>query len=320
MTLLVETRFLRMQLTSPGRLLPWLGPALRGVAAREVKDQTCRWPTAARDGRWKYCRGCPHQGPCPYGATFEPDAPPEGTLSRGMADGQRAISLAPCFPVAGEGRAGDVVQVRAMFLGHHAVDAAPTVVSAMINPARRLTLGSDQAAIVFQEQTPEPGWPAGRHALCPADFSGPPQVTRGRIPWLQLELTSPLFLKESSGRAQRAQPILDPTFAQLFRACLRVVGRAFAVFGGGTLEGYVDFAGLKAAAENVPTRAAFWQPFRQGHRSNRRLQQYDLVGAVGNAVFADIPVNLLPWLVWGGRLGVGEHRVAGAGCWQLTIL
>jgi|GEM_PF-5393667 len=30
--------------------------------------------------------------------------------------------------------------------------------------------------------------------------------------------------------------------------------------------------------------------------------------------------RLLPWLVWGERLGVGNHRVAGAGCWQITLL
>lgn len=30
--------------------------------------------------------------------------------------------------------------------------------------------------------------------------------------------------------------------------------------------------------------------------------------------------RLVPWLLWGGRLGVGEHRICGAGCWEVICL
>lgn len=133
MGLVVATRVWTMELTSAGRLVPWLGPAIRGALAWAVKDAVCRWPVRQRDTHYKTCRGCQHLQACPYGA-------------------------------------------------------------------------------------------------------------------------------------------------------------------------------------------AFWEPFRQRHRSNRRGQSYDLVGVSGGAVFGPVPLCLVPWLLWGGRLGVGEHRVCGAGCWQVTLL
>ena len=137
------------------------------------------------------------------------------------------------------------------------------------------------------------------------------------LPWVRLELTSPLFLKEGA-LGQEGRPVRNPGFGHLLRASLRVVGRAFAVFSEESLEEQVDFAGLKAAAERVSTETAAWETFHQSHHSRRGRSRYELAGLIGSAVFSDVPVQMLPWLVWGGRLGVGEHRVAGAGTWRLV--
>ncbi len=161
MDLPVEIQFLQMEFASRGRRLPWLGPALRGMVARAVKNRFCRWPVPERDNRWKSCRGCPHMDGCPYGLTFEPDPPRDRNVLRTVADGQRAISLSPCFPVKEESCPGDVVQVRMVLLGRRAIDAGPEVIRVLTHPTQRFTLGSDQAEVAFRKLTSQPDWPSG---------------------------------------------------------------------------------------------------------------------------------------------------------------
>jgi hypothetical protein len=96
------------------------------------------------------------------------------------------------------------------------------------------------------------------------------------------------------------------------------VGRVVAEFGT-PLEGRVDFASLVGAARQVATVRGDWQPFEQQRWSNRKLQRYEVAGVTGGGVFADVPAALLPWLVWGGRLGAGRNRVAGGGAWRTVL-
>ena len=63
------------QLTRSGCLLPWLGPALRGLVARRFKAAVCRFSPQEQDTTWRYCKGCPHMAQCPYGQTLEADSP-----------------------------------------------------------------------------------------------------------------------------------------------------------------------------------------------------------------------------------------------------
>ena len=121
MTLPIHTEFLQLTLTRGGRLLPWLGPALRGIVAATLKNQVCRQPPIQRELHWKFCRGCPHIHDCAYGLTYEPDPPTDRTVLKAAADGQRAITLSPFFPAPLEGRAGDRLQVRLLLLGRGAI-------------------------------------------------------------------------------------------------------------------------------------------------------------------------------------------------------
>ncbi|MGQ9576973.1 MAG: hypothetical protein ACUVUC_16850 [Thermoguttaceae bacterium] len=320
MGLLVATRLWTMELTSGGRLVPWLGPAIRGTLAWAVKDAACCWPLPQRDGQYKTCRGCPHLQACPYGATFEAEPPAGQSAPSGMADSQRAVTIRPPFPAPQQGRPGDRLALCLTFLGPRAAAAAEPIGEILAEPGRALALGSDRVTFRLAPHPAEKDAPGAMHQIEPEDLPSSPQASAGRLPAVRVDLTTPLFLKEQADRGQKAHAVLEPTFGQLVRASLRAVGRAFAAFGGGGLEGRVDFAGLKTLAESIPTQAAFWQPFRQRHRSNRRDQSYDLVGVSGGAVFGPVPLCLVPWLLWGGRLGVGEHRICGAGCWQVTCL
>ena len=133
----------------------------------------------------------------------------------------------------------------------------------MAEAGRNKGFGQDEVA--FQvEQESLPSWPAGQVILRAEDLARQYDASLGTLPCVRLELTSPLFLKEGA-QGQEGRPVRNPDFGHLLRASLRVVGRAFAVFGEGSLEQQVDFAGLKAAAERVSTQTASWEAFRQSH-------------------------------------------------------
>jgi len=303
-----------MECLSSGRLLPWLGPAIRGVVARAFKDRVCRFAEPP-----KTCRNCSFSLDCPYGLTFESELPPNRSAPSGMSDSQRAISIRPPFPVAESARPGDKFSLCITLLGERAAAAAVALGEILENPRSAFALGSERVIVRFYRSHVPEDEHTLVHELRAEDLPPSSADCRGQVSSLQLDLISPLFLKEEAARGHKARPVLQPTLGHLVRASLRTVGRAFASFGDGPLEGRVDFAALKALAERIPTQKPFWEPFRQGHRSNRREQCYDLVGTNGGAIFAAVPLCLIPWLIWGGQFGVGEHRVAGAGCWKIKL-
>src|SRR5436309_12778631 len=118
LTVLETQRVLR--LTRPGRLLPWLGPALRGLVGMRLKEDVCRQPAAERQTTWRYCKGCPRMGGCAYGETVEPDPPPGSEVFRGQEDGLRPLVIAPHFPAPERGHVGVEVPVRVLFVGRAA--------------------------------------------------------------------------------------------------------------------------------------------------------------------------------------------------------
>ncbi len=321
MGLVVVTRLWTMELTSGGRLLTWLGPAIRGTLAWAVKEAVCRWPPMERNTRYKKCHSCPYVSSCPYGVTFEAE-PVGGRTSgpSGMADAQRAITLRPPFPVPERGLPGDQLALCGTFLGQRAAAVADSIERIVLDASRTFALGSDHVGFRLSPYPGERDIPGAMQHITLENLPASPTACPGQVPAVRLDLTTPLFLKESAEPGRKARAVLKPTFGQLLRASLRTVGRAFAAFGDGGLNDRVDFAALKTLAESVPTQASFWEPFTQRHCSNRSGQRYDLIGVIGGAVFGPVPLCLIPWLLWGGRLGVGEHRVTGAGCWELTLL
>ena len=99
--------WLTLRTTRGGQLLPWIGPALRGLVAAHFKEQVCRHPPQERTTRWVHCSGCPHLSGCPYGQAYEPAAPSEAVRSdesgnrvrfSGQDEATRPLVLAPYFP------------------------------------------------------------------------------------------------------------------------------------------------------------------------------------------------------------------------------
>src|SRR4051812_28211939 len=89
------TRVLR--LARGGRLQPWLGPALRGLAGGGPRARRCRLPVAEQLGPRRYCAGCPQMAGCAYGETFEPDPPAGLHLAAGWENAARPLVVAPAF-------------------------------------------------------------------------------------------------------------------------------------------------------------------------------------------------------------------------------
>lgn len=309
-----------IELIGGGRLLAWLGPALRGTLAWAVKQTFCRWAPAERDTHYRTRKPCPHVAQCVYGCTFESEPLNPSSNPSGMADGQRSITLRPFFPTPEHGEPGVRTPLWITFVGERAIAAAEPIRRLLAQPGRTFALGEDRVEFRLIARSAGSRFSTAVGRLEPEDLPGGPEDAPGRLPSVGVELLGPLFLKEEgTGSRDAKRPVFEPTFGQLLRASLRTVGRALAEIEPGRLDGRVDFAALKARAESVPAWACSWRRFEQRHRSNRRGQAYLVRGVVGSAVYRDVPRCLVPRLVWGGRLGVGEHRVAGAGAWRVRL-
>lgn len=108
------TRWLRW--TRGGWLVPWLGPALRGLIARRLKAAVCRFSSKEQDTVWRYCNGCPHVAVCPYGRTFQPDPPSTPKVFAGQTEAVRPIVLAPEFPAAERAIVGQSMPLRVLLI------------------------------------------------------------------------------------------------------------------------------------------------------------------------------------------------------------
>lgn len=293
--------------THGGELLPWIGPAFRGVVARRLKDRVCRQPQAERETRWAHCKGCPFLNSCIYGSAFETQASSE-LAPRFGSDGARAITLSPEFPVGPYLNRNDTLRIIIKWIDP-LPDAWPLLLAAITHAMAEEGIGPDHVRFnIDSTSTTKMTLDA---AALPTTLSADAHILNN----ITISLGSPLVLNTRDDSGRRAS-LQHPRFADLFRASVRTLRQLFAI-SGQTLE--IDWPALNAAAERIPTIHANYQPFRQHKWSNRTLQGFDVHAVTGSAAFADIPAPLIPWIQWGGFLHVGTHRVAGAGAWRLSM-
>jgi hypothetical protein len=178
---------------------------------------------------------------------------------------------------------------------------------------RRIGLGPDHVKF---ELVPANGAAPHARDLTAADLPPHPEAVPGTLPRVGIGLTAPLFLR-SRGENDKRRVNTCPQLSDLLRASLRTIGQLFRLYDQ-PLDG-VDFAALKAAAEDVRMVEHCYEPFKQRKWSSRSEQRFCIHGVVGGGVYENVPLALLPWLTWGGRLHVGNHRVAGAGGWRVVL-
>jgi hypothetical protein len=309
----IDVATVLIEFQSSGRLLPWIGPALRGIVAGRFRERHCRLSLAEQAGRWRRCRGCMHLPACAYGRTFEPDEQVLPTPSRTggpLLDVPRTIVLAPAFPAPVRATPGLRLPLSVVAIGPHARESLGEILGVLGEAGRAGVFGSDRVrfGVVDRGSPLRLSLAAG---LLPDGGAG----GGGIVSRLRLILTSPLFLRDRDPRG-RPTPCRAPTLHRLVRAAVDTVAAvafAHAMPVGG------DTRRLVALARAVRTVAADWQPFEQEKHSNRSRSRFDVHGVVGEAEFADVPKVLIPWLALAGQLHVGGHRVAGAGGWRLEI-
>lgn len=332
---------LSLRFNRGGQLLPWIGPALRGALAVRLKEQVCRHPPHERTSKWVHCTGCPYIADCPYGELLEPDAS-DATVRTdhtgkpirfsGAERAARPVVVSPLYPVSENVCPGLRLPVRITAVGRSAISRLEYLLLAL-REAGRVTVATGRHA--EDEQQPsapsisgglgpdhvgftvvaDAEWPAEHGRLATADLPAVPDALPGTIPRLGIGLTSPLFLRPRDG-AGRRRALRCPQFVDLFLAAARTISAMFALY---DVPLPADFARLKAVAQSIRCIDHCYEPFEQRKWSSRNDQRFLLHGVVGGGVYANVPMAYLPWMYWGGRLHVGQHRVAGAGGWRLVL-
>jgi hypothetical protein len=251
---------------------------------------------------------------CAYGQTFEPDPPPGAPVRKGQQDAARPLVLAPAFPLPDELQPGDIIPLRALFIAS-AMDFADPVLRALDFAAQQKGLHQLDEAPTGPRGLPRltlrlVGTERFARRLTHLSAQDLVVSSTARVPELTVELTSPLAISV-------ANRVTDaPRFVDLLAASTRVISHLFCLYDQ-PLD--VDFEALKELAERVAPTTDQLRAYAQPITSNRARQKHEFRGVVGTACYADVPLCLLPWLLWGGWLHVGERRVAGAGGWRLRL-
>lgn len=304
---------LNVRVSRSGTLLPWIGPALRGLVAERFKDAVCQQPVADRRARWKKCAGCEFLPECSYGRTFEPDPPAGAKVFQGQGDAARPLVLAPYFPLPERVPRGLEIPLRVVLCGRHAQEDLGALLEMVDYVGRRIGVGPEHVKF---ELAAGNGSVSSQSELTAGDLPVHPDAVAGTLPRVGIGLTAPLFLRSKNENGKRRANTC-PQFSDLLRASLRTVGQLFRLYGEPLDD--VDFVALKAAAEQVRMVEHCYEPFKQRKWSSRSEQRFCIHGVVGGGVYENVPLALLPWLTWGGRLHVGNHRVAGAGGWRVVL-
>lgn len=293
---------LNLCVTSSGQLVPWIGPALRGLTAGRLKAMTCR-RTDEQGNRPDYCEGCRFHEECPYGQLYEPPSPPDDS------EALRPLVLSPYYPTAKHVRSGDELPVRMILIGEKAIAWLPTVMGALTDVGRKPSLGPDEIHFIPRQLFMLEG------RLDPSELPPTPDSIPGTFPRVGIGLRTPLILRRRDERGQR-HTIQSPTFGDVFTAAKIVLCRAFAQAG---TRLSADLDALQAAANQVECREDYFRPFQQIKWSSRTSQRFELFGCVGGAVYRDVPAAFIPWIYWAGLFHVGGHRVAGGGSWRVIL-
>jgi hypothetical protein len=275
-----------LEFQSAGRLLPWLGPALRGILLRRLKEEVCQQPKPQQNTVWKYCRGCPFMGDCRYGELFEPDhldwavnklEPDLVRLLNGRKEPPRPIILVPAYPAPEEADSGLMLPLSIRFFGKQAAAHVDWVLDRLDQAGRSGVLGQNNVRfrLDFREVR------ESRVELTPEMLPTSIDPTAGVIPRLGIGLTAPLFLapavkttrtsairKRPRSRAETSQQnLIVPSFEELFRAALNNVRAQLTA--AGEPPPRLDLRMWGRAARNVALQEHCYEEFTQPHWQSR---------------------------------------------------
>jgi hypothetical protein len=351
----VAVTWLQLRFLTPGRVNGWLAPAIRGLVLKPLREGLCLLDDRERAERLaalsdpikeRYCRDCARMRECAYGRTFEPDRLLIARrVERGARDGLRGITFATkCQPEESVKadpesaqaerfdrhqpfitllvRPGDELKFRLLQIGAEAIGLRNDVLHALNTSGKSRGLGPNHVRFELDRTSVN-------HQL--SDLwvdSLPLQELSGSLPSLKIHFDTPLFLKATSGSVAGLGPSrrrftdtsdAHPTVATLFRESLRTVRRAVNEYVSDDWAVGADMRFLIESAERVKTVETDLKTFSQPRSSSRQERRWQPIGWLGSITAADVPLHLVPYLQWAGRLGAGDSRNCGAGLWRLEL-
>lgn len=302
-----EFRNIAIHFRSRGRLLPWIGPALRGLTNRAWKLNLCLQPDEELRLHWSHCHHssvldapCPMIDDCVYGRTFE------------YFNHPKLVVISPEFPMPLQSDVGKTVRFKLLCIGATSIQFAWKWLELLQDLGNR-GLGSHR--VKFQTDLSQC---RRQPVYLPVDALPNRIEQRDVYRRVNLTLQSPLFLRSRTPSDHRA-PNMSPSFLDIYRASdgqLRALSRRLGIE-------LPDNAELLERAKSVESEAIDYRPFEQHRRSTRGDfgfgARFEMRGVTGTVTFRDVPADFAPWLTWAGLLHTGMHRSAGAGNWDLKF-
>ncbi len=301
----IETRFLRVHFRSRGRLNRWMGPSLRGILAKPLKDFYCAWEATLRDSKFKHCEGCGHQCDCTYANLLEPTKA-AASLSGRETPPQR-LAIIPDYPARSSvdpSLAPYSLAIRLVL-----IDVAPVVVQRAIwqlgQGGRHQGLGNDKVRFELEEvDSPTSATFDLREAWRDvASWAELPNLETVRV-----GIATPTILKRDG------ELLIQPHLFDFVAAGLRVIRAALTLYRGD--DQVLTVAQADTIKQLALTVGQGYQDFRRvspPRRSNRSGDSYTIDGIVGDGIFHDVPPILAGVINLAGQLGIGQQRVCGSG-------
>ena len=313
----VNIKWFALQWTSSGKVNPWLGPALRGMSLYSLRRSSCLLGEdgfseilRATDSRTdpRRCRNCGQMKSCLYGQAMEPDLKVlDRPFHQGNRDGMRGVTFGAALQRELNVTVGEQSHVRILSLGPWADAIMPSVLKTLERLGKRRGLGPDHVRFRLSEIEN-----AGeRYSLKAGDLPAITDLNPPTIPRLKITLDSPLVAATKWGKR-------PPEFRQIAMAAIQTVSRAVRQFSDDSFAD-IDFGRLKSAAGEVESVACDWQSEKYSRSSSRQEVRWNMHSWLGTGVYKNVPAAFLPWLQWGGILGVGDSRNCGAGLWTIQL-
>lgn len=286
----------RLQVTRGGPAARWLGPALRGLLLRPLRERVCSVAPMPET-----CTGCPAIPDCPYGSAFEQS---ESQGPKGRRDPFRPVVLQPGYPMPDQLEPGQSFGLRIKQVRGVTPLMIPLLLETLDEAGGTRGLGRPGGIRFRVGSLASTSWRLEPRHL-PLRMPDDDAI----VPALRVLTDSPLLL-------DRESPDLAG-FEELLRAAVRTVSHALTAFDRPV---EADFPGLCSASAEVPLEGERSRHVFQPRRRSRDPDHaFRIRGIEGEYLFRDVPAALLPWLVWGGRLNVGRSRAFGAGAYHVVL-
>ena len=299
---ILTTVELRLDFRSPGRLNRWLGPALRGVISKRLKNHWCHWEPAIRDQSFSHCTGCRYQPHCTFANLLEPAPAP--SVIKGWQAAPHRLVIAPDFPVRTYAR-GDGTDPPLDFrlMVYDALDDWLTpILTALIDAGQSAGLGEDH--VQFEVKPLRICSDGGLHDRLLRVMNSPMEENAA----VRVSAITPTMLKRDG------QLVRSPHFFDFLSASLRLLR---AVLGDkqplGSLFSGFQTDHLKHLASGVGISRQAWQFHRPPRNSSRSGERYLVDSITGWGEFSSVPSPLIELVRIAGNLGIGSQRVCGAG-------